>query len=775
MKKHIPALLLIAFLFGGSAAYAQLETTVPDAEPAMETVAPADTSGPVISDIQSMSVGVNDETVMWNTDEPATSMIRYGTSESLGQTAVVPGSAALMHSATLTALAPGTLYHFCIDATDASGNSSTSCGHTFTTAEEPVPADTEPPVVTNISVSSITTDAATIGWTTDEVATGYVEYGTMPDYGSVTPLPEDFATEHQVQLSGLSADTTYYYRIVVSDAAGNSSQTPGESFATEAAPTSEPEPEPTATTTPESAPTATSTPTAETSVIFSAVTAERISTSTVTILWETNVSTDSLIRYGNNATLGSESAHDTALVTTHEVTLHGLVPSTAYYFRIVARPSGAADTVSSELYDFATLAEPEFIDPAANITNVSASSITETGAHISWLSDESTVGSLEYGTTTAYGSSLTAGASATEHSVALSALASGTKYHYRAKVVDSGGNITYSLDRTFTTTAPTATTSSLTPVTEEATSTIATGTSPIAVQPSAPISSGGGGGGGAASPQPGKPLLVAASAGDSQIAFEWNNPGTIGFSGVTLVRKQGGYPTSPSDGVALYQGKSETFTDTELQNGTDYHYALYAYNGTGRTSVPLHVTLAPVAGVEEVKIEKTPVLVADVAEEHFSEPLARGAAGVEVIHLQQLLNVAGVHQSGLTTGYFGPLTQASVKKFQDLHNLPQTGVTDGATRAKLNALSASHATTGAPEAVALLERDLSRGASGEEVEYLQQFLAYEGSYPEALVTGYYGPLTQAAVARFQQTYGVTPAVGYMGPKTRHTIQTMLGF
>lgn len=765
-KHHILTILSIAFLLSASSVYAQLDT-----ESAAETGAPADTSAPVISDVQSMSVGVNDETVMWNTDELATSVIRYGTSESLGQTAIVPGSAALMHSATLTDLAPGTLYHFCIDATDTSGNAAESCGHTFTTAEEPVPADTEPPVVTHISISSITTDAATIGWTTNEVATGYVEYGTTPDYGSVTPLSEDFATEHETALSGLSADITYYYRIVVADAAGNSSMTPRESFTTEAAPAPEPEPEPTATTTPESASTASSTPPTETTVLFSAVTAERISTSTVTILWETDVPTDSLIHYGDNATLGSESAHDTALVTTHEVTVSGLAPSTAYYFRIVARPSGAADAVSSELYDFATLAEPESIDPAADITNVSSSLITETGAHISWQTDELTAGSLEYGTTAAYGSTATGAASATEHSVPLSSLMSGTRYHYRVKAVDAGGNITYSLDHTFTTAPSSA------PVTGEATTIAETSTTPAAATLVAPVSSGVGSGasGGTASPQPGKPLLIAASAGDSQIVFEWNNPSTIGFSGVTLVRRRGGYPASPSDGVVLYQGKSETFTDTELQNGTDYHYALYAYNGTGRTSVPLHITLAPVAGVEEIKLEKTAIRVADIAEEHFSEPLARGDSGVEVTHLQQLLNVAGVHQSGLTTGYFGPLTQLSVKKFQDLHNLPQTGITDAATRAKLNAISASHSTTGAPEAVALIKKDLSRGVSGEEVEYLQQFLVYEGSYPEALVTGYYGSLTQAAVARFQQTYGVTPAVGYVGPKTRHTIQAMLGF
>ncbi|MBI4134980.1 MAG: peptidoglycan-binding protein [Candidatus Sungbacteria bacterium] len=50
---------------------------------------------------------------------------------------------------------------------------------------------------------------------------------------------------------------------------------------------------------------------------------------------------------------------------------------------------------------------------------------------------------------------------------------------------------------------------------------------------------------------------------------------------------------------------------------------------------------------------------------------------------------------------------------------------------------------------------LSLGSRGAAVVALQQTLARDTSiYPQGLVTGYYGPLTQAAVARFQARYSL---------------------
>ncbi|MDD2677799.1 MAG: peptidoglycan-binding domain-containing protein [Candidatus Paceibacterota bacterium] len=63
--------------------------------------------------------------------------------------------------------------------------------------------------------------------------------------------------------------------------------------------------------------------------------------------------------------------------------------------------------------------------------------------------------------------------------------------------------------------------------------------------------------------------------------------------------------------------------------------------------------------------------------------------------------------------------------------------------------------------------DLYYGMTSPEVKCLQQFLANLGNdiYPEKLITGYYGPLTMAAVKRYQALQGIM-TTGYFGPLTR---------
>ena len=75
---------------------------------------------------------------------------------------------------------------------------------------------------------------------------------------------------------------------------------------------------------------------------------------------------------------------------------------------------------------------------------------------------------------------------------------------------------------------------------------------------------------------------------------------------------------------------------------------------------------------------------------------------------------------------------------------------------------------------------LALGDSGEDVRQLQIFLKAQGAsiYPEGLITGYFGPLTQKAVQRFQEKYGIAkagdPGYGYVGPKTRAKINALQG-
>src|SRR3989344_3272178 len=77
----------------------------------------------------------------------------------------------------------------------------------------------------------------------------------------------------------------------------------------------------------------------------------------------------------------------------------------------------------------------------------------------------------------------------------------------------------------------------------------------------------------------------------------------------------------------------------------------------------------------------------------------------------------------------------------------------------------------------VLTRALSVGVSGADVTSLQQFLAADPAvYPEGTASGYFGPLTEQAVQRWQAKYNVvtsgTPATtgyGAVGPMTRSAI------
>jgi peptidoglycan hydrolase-like protein with peptidoglycan-binding domain len=76
------------------------------------------------------------------------------------------------------------------------------------------------------------------------------------------------------------------------------------------------------------------------------------------------------------------------------------------------------------------------------------------------------------------------------------------------------------------------------------------------------------------------------------------------------------------------------------------------------------------------------------------------------------------------------------------------------------------------------------GTKNDEVRCLQEFLKGQGPeiYPEGLVTGYFGPLTRAAVIRFQERYadeilapwGLTEGTGFVGSTTRAKLNALLG-
>ncbi len=86
------------------------------------------------------------------------------------------------------------------------------------------------------------------------------------------------------------------------------------------------------------------------------------------------------------------------------------------------------------------------------------------------------------------------------------------------------------------------------------------------------------------------------------------------------------------------------------------------------------------------------------------------------------------------------------------------------------------------KADAAIFSQLDLGDTGSEVTELQTYLATNASiYPEGLITGYFGPLTQAAVQRFQSAQGIvssgspdTTGYGRVGPQTIARLNTLMG-
>lgn len=93
-------------------------------------------------------------------------------------------------------------------------------------------ADITPPVISEVGISHVTESDATINWVTDEPATSQVEYGQTNAYGSTSALDEELTTSHSLTLIGLTANTTYHFRVKSVDTAGNISISEDSTFTT---------------------------------------------------------------------------------------------------------------------------------------------------------------------------------------------------------------------------------------------------------------------------------------------------------------------------------------------------------------------------------------------------------------------------------------------------------------------------------------------------------------------------------------------------------------
>lgn len=271
----------------------------------------SDTNAPFISAVSTNSITTNSFVVRFITDETATGSVLYGLTTNLGST--VTGSSGTSNNISVTGLNPGTLYYFRPSAIDASANSTNGALSSATTL---TPLDTAAPVITAVSTNSVTNNAYTVTWTTDEPAKGQVDFGPTSSYGqSVTE--SSFATNHSVRVSGVPANAVSHFRVHECDVLNNCTNDVDRTVTT----TLDPD------VTPPS--------------ISSTNVAVTVNSATVT--WTSGENSDSALFWGLTTSYGNSST-DTNLVTSHSVQIVNLPANTLHYFKLSSTDAAGNQT-----------------------------------------------------------------------------------------------------------------------------------------------------------------------------------------------------------------------------------------------------------------------------------------------------------------------------------------------------------------------------------------------------------------------------------------------
>jgi chitodextrinase len=387
-------------------------------------------------------------------------------------------------------------------------------------------ADTTPPTApTNLAASVISTTQINLSWTasTDNVGvTGYrIERCTGSTCTSFAQVGTT-TTALTFNNTGLTASTTYRYRVRANDAAGNLSAYSSIVNAT--------------TLTPD-----TQAPTAPTNLAASV-----ISTTQINLSWTASTDNVGVTGYrierctGSTCTTFAQVGTTTTALTFNNT---GLTASTTYRFRVRANDAAGNLSSYSSIVNATTLT-PDTQAPTAP-TNLAASVISTTQINLSWTASTDNVGVTGYRIERCTGSTCTtfAQVGTTTGAVTYSdtGLTATTTYRYRVRANDAAGNLSaYSSIVNATT---------LTPDTQA---------------PTAPT---------------GPTATVVSSA---QINLSWTaSTDNVGVSGYRVERCSG---VSCTAFAQIGKPTTTTYSDTGLTASTSYSYRVRATDAAGNLS-----------------------------------------------------------------------------------------------------------------------------------------------------------------------------------------------
>ncbi len=221
-----------------------------------------------------------------------------------------------------------TQYYYKIYTKD--GANATSSGTNAVTITPTGRYTTAPTLSSGPSTSGITTKKAKVSWSTSRSADSKVAFGTSSgSYNTEEPSSSSQVTDHEINLTGLTAGTTYYYKAKWTDEDGNTGESEEKSFTTSPAPT-----------------------------VFD-VSAENVGLTSGIIQYTVKDASKVKIYYGTTTNFGGVKEISTSTSeTTYTTQLTGLDDGTKYYYKINAFDSENAE-YEGTILDFTTLPRPK--------------------------------------------------------------------------------------------------------------------------------------------------------------------------------------------------------------------------------------------------------------------------------------------------------------------------------------------------------------------------------------------------------------------------------
>ena len=387
--------------------------------PFTDATAPKVISGPTVRAVTDTSAVIE-----WETNEPANGGVQYGISSPPSSTLAETEGFRTLHSQMVSGLTPDTGYSISVFGSDQSGNGPTA-GTIVSFQTKPVPDTKAPVILEGPIVTSITDNGAVVEWRTDKPTTGVVSYGTAQTL-DLTVNDGATATSHRAVLSNMAANTLYYIQLSATDAFGNGPTTSALlSFNTKQTPDITPP------------------------VIVQGPMAIDITDTGATVVWKTDEPAGSGLSW-NDGTV-HDLITDETLTIDHSVRLTGLTAGTPYSFTASSKDAAGNGPTLSLTKTFTTLPILDTKAPVI-IDGPLVVNVTHQSAVIRWQTDEPANGVIEFGATTAFGSSDSHAALKQPHNLTVTGLEPGRLYHYRVSSKDAAGNgPTISATGTFTT------------------------------------------------------------------------------------------------------------------------------------------------------------------------------------------------------------------------------------------------------------------------------------------------------------------------------------